>query len=600
MKTEAVSANGISLKRQLLLILFSILIPTLVFQIMLSWSWVQSRYNLQLEKNQGVANAIRSSFQRYVGDIVRGEKVVGRSVLSLSQFDKRNAEQLLETAAQNYPSVVNFIVLDSTGSVIAGNPRYIGMDLARADYVKPVLQGEDVYLSNLRLDLLNGRPGFAISTAIKSADEKLSGLVVGLIRPELLSEIIFHPDRPTQDNFTIFDRNGALVYSAMHTTLTDSFRTEFGRNDPLLKEALKGEIAVGQLQHLDESFQRIAVRVPVPPYGWVVGTSEPSWVVYRPVVSDVALSILGIVAIVVFAIWFGNRTISKVIKSVSALQSHARQVGQGDYTHKTYPSGINEFDSLVFEFNNMGNQLQERNEAIKQRTEELERSNQELEQFAYVASHDLQEPLRTIAGYLQLIERRYKGKLDKDADEFIAYAVNGAHRLGVIINDLLAFSRVGTRGKPFVQVNAVEVVDEVLQGMKASIDNAEARIEIGKLPEISADPNQFRQLMQNLISNGLKFRHPDRTPVIRVEATKTDGSWTFSVQDNGIGFEPQYEEKIFMAFKRLHTQDKYPGSGIGLAICRKIVQRHGGRIWAESVPGEGSTFKFTIPERKIS
>ncbi|MCX9009758.1 MAG: PAS domain S-box protein, partial [Candidatus Methanoperedens sp.] len=235
---------------------------------------------------------------------------------------------------------------------------------------------------------------------------------------------------------------------------------------------------------------------------------------------------------------------------------------------------------------------------VQERTAELARSNAELEQFAYVASHDLQEPLRMISGFTQLLDKRYKGRLDKDADDFIVYIVDGAKRMQRIIEDLLAYSRVGTRGKSFETTDLEAVFNQALDNLKVAIEENDAAVTHDPLPTVMVDPTQMVQLFQNLIGNAIKFRKKEEPPRIHVSAERRGNEWLFSVRDNGIGISPEFQSRLFHVFQREHTESEYPGTGIGLAICKKIVERHGGRIWAESVQGEGSTFYFTIPAKR--
>jgi PAS domain S-box-containing protein len=234
-------------------------------------------------------------------------------------------------------------------------------------------------------------------------------------------------------------------------------------------------------------------------------------------------------------------------------------------------------------------------EQMKKLTQELERSNTDLAQFAYVASHDLQEPLRMVTSFVQLLQKRYQGKLDKEADDFISFAVDGASQMQKLINDLLKYSRVGTHGKTMEATNCNIVVTHALSNLRKVIKESGAVINIDHLPTIKADYTQFVQLFQNLMSNAIKY-HGEKQPEILLRAADKNDYWLFSIRDNGIGIDKEYIDKIFVIFQRLHAKDKYPGTGIGLSICKKIVERHGGRIWAESKPGRGSTFYFTIPK----
>jgi signal transduction histidine kinase len=232
--------------------------------------------------------------------------------------------------------------------------------------------------------------------------------------------------------------------------------------------------------------------------------------------------------------------------------------------------------------------------ALLKSNQELARSNAELEQFAYVASHDLQAPLATIASYAQLLEKRYKDQLDSQAIKFITNIVQGCTRMQTLIDDLLEYSRVGRSQKPFELADCNHVVQQAIANLQGAIRNAQAVVTYSELPEVMGDISQLVQLFQNLLGNAIKYRH-DAPPTVYITASQHEENWLFSVSDNGIGIAPQHQERIFQIFQRLHTQREYSGTGIGLAICQKIVERHGGSMWVESEPGQGSTFHFTLP-----
>jgi signal transduction histidine kinase len=241
--------------------------------------------------------------------------------------------------------------------------------------------------------------------------------------------------------------------------------------------------------------------------------------------------------------------------------------------------------------------LEAANADLAQRSQELTRSNAELEQLAYVASHDLQEPLRMVSSYMQLLEQQYMDRLDADAHEFIGFAVDGAKRMQTLIDDLLTYSRVGTRAKPLQPTDCTAVVAMALRSLRMATDESGAQVQCGPLPVVMGDAEQLSQLFQNLIANAIKFRG-NQCPQIQLHAEPDGVFWHLSVQDNGIGIAPEYFERIFVMFQRLHSRSTHPGTGIGLAICKKIVERHGGSIWVESTPGTGSTFRFTLPREK--
>ncbi|MBI4183223.1 MAG: HAMP domain-containing protein [Proteobacteria bacterium] len=301
-----------------------------------------------------------------------------------------------------------------------------------------------------------------------------------------------------------------------------------------------------------------------------------------------AVGVLTLVLILVL----GQRIL---LRNLDRLIAATRRMAAGDLAVRTGLQGEpGEFGDLGRSFDAMAESLRRRETDLQCRTEELARSNAELEQFAYVASHDLQEPLRAVASYTQLLERRYEGQLDERAQKYLRHAGEGARRMQALIEALLAYSRVTTRGADFQPVDCGEAVEAALRNLEAAIEESGAKVERGPLPTVAGDREQLIRVFQNLIGNAIKFRG-ERTPEIRVSAERVGDDWRFAVSDNGIGFDPQFADRIFIIFQRLHTREQYPGLGLGLSICKRIVERHGGRLWAQSIPGEGSTFHFTLP-----
>lgn len=238
--------------------------------------------------------------------------------------------------------------------------------------------------------------------------------------------------------------------------------------------------------------------------------------------------------------------------------------------------------------------IKEAEERLREKMEELSRSNKDLELFSYSVSHDLQEPLRTVSNFAQLLAKRYKGKLDQDADEFIGFVTDGTQRMQRMINDMLTFSRVGTKGKPFEPTDLDKVIEEVLQNLRGAIDDSKAVVTHDPLPTVKADWSQISLLFQNLVGNAIKFRGKG-PPKIQVMCEKKEKEHVLTVKDNGIGIDPKDFNRLFVIFQRLHSASEYPGTGMGLAICKRIVERHGGKIWVESEPGKGTAFRFTLP-----
>lgn len=310
--------------------------------------------------------------------------------------------------------------------------------------------------------------------------------------------------------------------------------------------------------------------------------------------------VIGVVLlVVVVTLAIGLRKLA--IRPLSRLAAEARQVASGDFGHEVGQSGPREVRDLGVDVNRMRERILRELSVIRaahadleDRSRELERSNSELEQFAYVASHDLQEPLRKVASFCQLLQRHYAGRLDERADQYIEFAVDGAKRMQALISDLLNFSRVGRIAQDMAPVSCAAALDQARANLSAEMLESGATIEIGALPVVFGEESLLVAVFQNLLGNALKFRGP-QPPRIAVSARRDGAAWLFSVADNGIGIEPEFAERIFVIFQRLHGKGTYPGTGIGLAMCRKIIEYHGGRIWLDISAEGGSRFCFTLP-----
>ena len=291
-----------------------------------------------------------------------------------------------------------------------------------------------------------------------------------------------------------------------------------------------------------------------------------------------------------------------VTEPLARLGAEARRVAAGDFdTALAVQGGAREIVETGQDVDAMRRRIVHELDAVEasrlrleDQAIELERSNQELEQFAYVASHDLQEPLRKVTSFCQALQRRYEGQLDERADQYIAFAVDGAKRMQVLINDLLAFSRVGRAGREFEVLDADVLVDEARGSLADIIEDAGAAVIASDLPEVRGDHTRLVAVFQNLISNAVKFRGED-PPVVRIDARAVNGDWEFWCTDNGIGIDPEYADRIFVIFQRLHSRESYPGTGIGLAMCRKVIESHGGQIWLDPDFRDGTRFRFTLP-----
>lgn len=435
----------------------------------------------------------------------------------------------------------------------------------------------DVYFSGLR-DVTPGVQGFSVSAPIFYKNT-LKGFVVGIFESKNLFDSILHKNIIAGNSVVILKEEDEI------------YRSD---NDRLLEMELGREIEFKQY----DAVWRVRVW---PKQAYIAEVTSP--------LQEITLAAGAIVAFIFAFMVYFIQTARKKERGIAQinqrLNSEIEKCKLIEDEIRKYQGHLEELvEERTVELESINKQLhweisvrKTAEDAVAKHALDLERSNADLEQFAYVASHDLQEPLRIIAGYLQLLARRYKGNLDNDADEFISYAVDGANRMQTLIGDLLAYSRIDSRNKELSSVDLEHVFNRSLSNLKAVINERSALVTHDPLPTITADATQLEQVLMNLIINAIKYNH-EALPCVHVSAVLKEDEILFSIRDNGIGIDPKYHDRIFVIFQRLHGKNEYSGTGIGLAICKKVVENHGGRIWVESEVGKGSTFYFTIPNRK--
>jgi signal transduction histidine kinase len=472
-------------------------------------------------------------------------------------------------------------------------------------------------VGEFQIGRITGVPSVNLAYPVKDATtDQILGVLYVALDLNWLNQLAARAELPDGSTFTVVDRHQSiLVRYAVNATSRDYVGQTINR--PGLAKFLNGGNEVAAVGYGLDGVKRLYAATPL---SRTAGLVDAHVIVGIPVQEANAapnhtlvqnLIFLGIASVLALgAAWIGSDVF--ILRQVRGLVGAARRMREGDLAAR---SGVEhspgEIGQLAQSFDEMAGTLEQRvidlqraeadlkglneelEERVVDRTLELKRSNEDLEQFAYVASHDLQEPLRMIHNYLELLRKRYQNQLDQNALEFIGFALDGSKRMHRLIQDLLAYSRVGTRGREMVPTDCGEALDAALANLKLAIDEAGAEIVRGELPQVLGDPVQLSQLFQNLVSNALKFRG-DRRARVEVQAVSRPGEWEFSVSDNGIGIAEEDFPRIFIVFQRLHGRDKYPGTGIGLAVCKKIVERHGGRIWVESRPGKGTTFYFTL------
>jgi signal transduction histidine kinase len=582
------------------------------------------------EQRRAAMREAKAAAQRTVAFAAAAQKqyleAARQLLLTLSQLKEvrpdraAEAEALFRNLLQVHPIYANIGAARLDGYVFASGLEFTNrVYLGDRSYFKLAIENEKFGLGEYQIGRITGKATVNVAHPIKdSTGEKVLGVTFVALDLNWLNQHAARAELPDGSTLTVIDRHGTvLVRYAMRSTEKDWIGHSVADRKNVARLLHSGSEATGLGEGLD-GVKRLYSSTALSRSG---GLADAYVVVGIPVEVAYAganhmlvqnLIFLGVVSVLALgAAWTGGDIF--ILKQVRGLVTAAKRMRHGDLTARSGGEhGSGEIAQLAQTFDEMAATLERRvselqraeaelkafNEELEarvvDRTMELKRSNEDLEQFAYVASHDLQEPLRMINNYLQLLRQRYKDQLDTNALEFIGFALDGSKRMHQLIHDLLAYSRVGTHGKDLVPTSCEEAISDAIANLQLSIEESGAEITHDPLPMVKGDIVQLTQLFQNLIGNAVKFRG-DVPPRIHVSAVQKGADWEFAVSDNGIGIAGQDFHRVFVVFQRLHGRDKYAGTGIGLSVCKKIVEHHQGRIWLDSKLGKGTTFHFTIP-----
>src|SRR4051812_4904799 len=540
------------------------------------------------------------------------------TLAQLSEVRQTNAiacEQLFTNLLTLHRVYANIGIISPDGYMIASGVPMRRAFLGDRSFFQRTRDTLKFTIGDYRIGRETHRPTVDLGYPVRGEDGRFAGVIFAAFDLTWLNQLIAHADLPDRSSLTAIDRAGTVILR--YPDRRERHPGDSVKHLPAISKILHGNAEGTFRDSQFDGVDRIYAYTPLSRTdaiadSWVL-VGIPAESALAPAYRTLAinLSYLGFVMILALtAAWYGGDFF--ILRKVRALVGATRRVTSGDLKARTqthYDSG--ELGELAHAFDEMAESLEQRvaerqqaeaelkvaNESLElrvaKRTTELRRSNEELEQFAYVASHDLQEPPRMITSYMQLLKQRYGHKLDVDATEFMAFALDGAERMQRLIVDLLTYSRVGTKAKPLVPIDMNDIMERATRNLTVAIEESGAKVNFPRLPVIPGDGVQLTQLFQNLIGNAIKFRS-DRSPQVEIRVQQEPGVWHFTVSDNGIGIPKKDFERIFIIFQRLHTREKYPGTGIGLAICKKIVERHNGRIWLESEEGKGTTFHVVL------
>ena len=570
------------------------LIPMLIAQASVFVYWYQTRRNTELEASVEIARAFGSFCERYLTDLAHTEATLGEVLL---QLDPGRALGLLESRSSEYPAVDSFSWVDPDGTIlVSSHPGAKGVSVADREYFQEILKGKEWTVSDLLQTKVGGDDRLILARGIRSGDNVLLGVVLGEVVPEELGEILATP-RSGGGILALFDRKGVVV-SLVRGPQVPSSALPFKNRDSMALQAIQSGRQITGVDRLPgENLNRLAARVPVKELGWVAGASRPVSEVMAPVRKNLLYVLLAVLAVTLLSFLVAEIMARSIIDSVAVVREGAASLAAGKETRVRIPE-IMELGDLAHTFNHMAEQLTVHASSLQKTADELRRSNQDLEAFSYSVSHDLRAPLRAIDGFATALLEEHSGQLEQEGLRYLNVIRENTERMGQLIDDLLSYSRLGRKEPSFEQINMAALARAVAQDLEAAREADQSVLRICDMPPATGDRTLIRQALSNLLSNAFKFSSTRERPEVEVGGREESEENVYWVRDNGVGFDMAYRHKLFAMFQRLHSMKEFPGTGVGLAIVHRVMQKHGGRVWAEGVLNQGATFYFALPRRQ--
>jgi signal transduction histidine kinase len=582
------------IRRHFLYLLLGVLIPIFLLLLVISFDRFQAQRKASVENNKEMVRVVSGVFQDFTEDVLRQEIAIG-VVLSRNSFTRREANQFLIVNAAQFPPLKDISWANPSGKILfSPNPKDVNRDISDRPYFREIAGGGEWAVSDLFPTKTGGSPVFTISRGIRDQSGTLKGLIIATVLPEKLKEV-YRFKRARQSAITIIDRSGRAVF---RNPGVDWSWEERGRYKvyPGLKEALKGKEVTGVVQRSEDGVKRVFALAPIPELGWVGGASIAEKEMMAPVFSSLLADTVLFSGVTLASLFLALVFSRKITGPIKRLQKAVRDFGKGKWHQEITLAGPKEIEDFAKTFNEMATEVKRLTEDLNRKNCELEISNRDLDAFSSTVAHDLKTPLIVVDYLSQKLAKDYTPALNSKGTRYLEELRTSASQMMDLVNDLLEFSRASKTAMKAEKADLSVFAQEALEACQKLRPEIPIEAVIPERVYAWGDKSLLRCLFNNLIGNACKFSSHSERPRIEFGANGIGGERIFFIADNGCGFEMAAVDQIFLPFKRLHPSDQYPGTGIGLAIVKRVVERHGGRIWAESEPGRGATFYFTLKE----